>query len=110
MDWCAPTIRQSRVRIPSTLYTLYPFIVRIIGTFVHLVDVHERAGGVGYDVLVADGEDCVLPVDGHEAGIGLQHDVRMGIMVVPGKEFNWSIFVFSQPDQIWRIFATWAQI
>ena len=35
-------------------------------------------------VLVADGEDGVLPVDGHQAGVRLQDDVRMSVLFVSG--------------------------
>ena len=50
----------------------------------NLVDVHERSGGVREHVLVADGEDGVLPVDGHQAGVRLQDDVRMSVLFVSG--------------------------
>ena len=52
----------------------------------NLVDVHEGSGGVSEHVLVADGEDGVLPVDGHEAGVRLQDDVRMSVLLVSGNQ------------------------
>ena len=52
-------------------------------------------------VLVADGEDGVLPVDGHQAGVRLQDDVRMSVLFVSGmKKKSW--FITSAPKNFGR--------
>ena len=52
-------------------------------TFCYLVDVHEGSCCVCQDVLVTDCEDGVLPVDGHQRGLRVQHDVGVSVLLVP---------------------------
>ena len=62
-------------------------------TFCYLVDVHEGSCCVCQDVLVTDCENGVLPVDGHQRGLRVQHDVGVSVLLVPVQVDQRSHFV-----------------